>query len=70
MYENMQVITLDIAHFYDSIDFLGIYRLFDNCLNTQEKNILKELVSYNEKIMRKIMVVGREFLRDQHMQGL
>lgn len=54
MYENIQVITLDIAHFYDSIDFLGIYRLFDNCLNTQEKNILKELVSYNEKIMRKI----------------
>ena len=33
MYENMQVITLDIAHFYDSIDFFGGYiGFFDNCL--------------------------------------
>ncbi|MCM1439553.1 MAG: RNA-directed DNA polymerase [Roseburia sp.] len=54
MYENMQVITLDISRFYDSIDFLGIYRLFDNYLNALGKNILKELVSYNEKIMRRI----------------
>ena len=54
MYENMYVITIDVSHFYDSIDFLGIYRLFDNYLNQQEKNILKELVDYNEKLMRKI----------------
>lgn len=54
MYENMHVITVDVSHFYDSIDFLGIYRLFDDYLNEQEKNILKELVAYNEKLMRRI----------------
>lgn len=54
MYENMKVVTLDISHFYDSIDFLGIYRLFNTYLNEEEKNILKELVAYNEKIMRAI----------------
>lgn len=50
----MHVIAIDVSHFYDSIDFLGIYRLFDDYLNEQEKNILKELVAYNEKLMRRI----------------
>lgn len=54
MYENMKVISIDVSHFYDSIDFLGIYRIFDDYLTEQEKNILKELVAYNEKLMRKI----------------
>lgn len=54
IYENTKVIALDISHFYDSIDFLGIYRLFDAYLEPSERNMLKELVSYNEKLMRKI----------------
>jgi len=41
----MQVIALDISHFYDSIDFLGIYRLFGNYLNSLEKHE-KELFIY------------------------
>ncbi len=52
LYENISVITLDIKHFYDSIDFLGVYRLLNDSLNIEERNIMKFLITYNEQLMR------------------
>ena len=54
LYESMNVITLDVYHFYDSIDFLGIYKLFDSYIDEKQKNILEKLISFNEKVMRNI----------------
>ena len=54
MYDDMCVITMDIRHFYDSIDFLSVYNLLKNCLSKEECNILKWLITYNEKLMKDI----------------
>lgn len=54
LYENMHVIMLDVSHFYDSIDFLGIYKLFEKYLDEKETKLLQALIQYNDKLMRKI----------------
>lgn len=52
LYDNVRVITIDIKHFYDSIDFLGITSILNENLNTEEKNIMQFLILYNEQLMR------------------
>lgn len=52
LYENISVITIDIKHFYDSIDFLGVYKLLNDTLGSEEKYIIKFLINYNEQLMR------------------
>lgn len=52
LYDNVSVITIDIKHFYDSIDFLGITSILNESLNTEEKNIMQFLILYNEQLMR------------------
>lgn len=54
IYEKLNVITLDISHFYDSIDFLGVYSLLKDYLSAEENNIILFLITYNEKLMQKI----------------
>lgn len=51
---NWGVITLDIKHFYDNIDFLTVYGLCERDLDEIQKKEFKFLISYNEKLMRKI----------------
>lgn len=52
LYENISVITIDIKHFYESIDFLGMPSLLNESLNDEEKNIMQFLILYNEQLMR------------------
>lgn len=52
LYDNVSVITIDIKHFYDSIDFLGITSILNESLDTEEKNIMQFLILYNEQLMR------------------
>lgn len=54
LYSSMHVITIDIKHFYDSIDFLGVYSFVEDKLSKEENNLFMELIRYNEKLMRKI----------------
>lgn len=54
IYENLNVITMDVKHFYDSIDFLGVFKLLKEGLNEEGTNIIKYLISYNEKLMTEI----------------
>ena len=53
LYENNKVITLDITKFYDSVDFLGVYKLLQAQLSNEEKNIMQFLIHYNELLMQK-----------------
>lgn len=48
------VITLDIKHFYDNIDFLSVRSLCEDDLDEMQKNELNFLIDYNEKLMRNI----------------
>lgn len=52
-FANWGVITLDISHFYDSIDFLTVYNICEKSLDEIQKNEFKFLINYNEKLMRK-----------------
>ena len=53
-YKNLNVIVLDIKHFYDSIDFLGAYNLLNKTLSKENNNLFLELISFNEKLMKEI----------------
>ena len=54
IYENLNIITIDVKHFYDSIDFLGVFKLIKDSLDEEGINIIKYLISYNEKLMKRI----------------
>ena len=54
IYENLNIITIDVKHFYDSIDFLGVFKLIKDSLDEEGINIIKYLISYNEKLMKGI----------------
>ncbi|WP_286907342.1 TOTE conflict system archaeo-eukaryotic primase domain-containing protein [Clostridium sp. UBA1652] len=54
MFNDLSVITIDVRHFYDSIDFLGIYKGLENSLNIKCKRIIETLINYNENLMKKI----------------
>lgn len=53
MFSNLHVMTIDVQNFYDSIDFLGMYKGLDNRLNLKCKRIIEVLINYNEKLMKK-----------------
>ena len=48
------VITVDISHFYDTIDFLTVYNLCKKDLEDSQKNEFTFLINYNEKLMRMV----------------
>lgn len=54
LYSCMHVFTIDIKHFYDSIDFLGVYNLLRDKLSEEENNLFMALIKYNERLMPKI----------------
>ena len=54
LYVSMHVLTIDIKHFYDSIDFLGVYNLLKDKLSEEENNLFMSLIKYNERLMQKI----------------
>ena len=51
LYAGMHVLTIDIKHFYDSIDFLGVYNLLKDKLSEEENNLFMSLIKYNERLM-------------------
>lgn len=51
---NYEVFYIDLKGFYDHIDFLAVYRRFENILTEEAKNIFCFLVEYNEQLMKKI----------------
>lgn len=51
---NYEVFYIDLKGFYDHIDFLAVYRRFENILTKEAKNIFCFLVEYNEQLMKKI----------------
>ena len=54
LYAGMNVLTIDIKQFYDSIDFLGVYKLLEDNLSEEENNLFMSLIKYNERLMKKI----------------
>ena len=50
--QNYEVFTIDLKGFYDHVDFLSVYSIFENELNNSEKNLFKFLIDYNDKLMR------------------
>lgn len=54
LYSSMHVLTIDIKNFYDSIDFLGVYKLLKSKLSEEENNLFTLLIKYNEQLMKKI----------------
>ncbi len=54
LYSSMHVLTIDIKHFYDSIDFIGVYNLLKDNLSDKESFLFEWLIHYNEKLMKKI----------------
>lgn len=52
--ENYEVFYIDLKGFYDHIDFLAVYRAFENMLDKETKNIFIFLLEYNDKLMKKL----------------
>lgn len=59
LYEELNVISLDISKFYDSIDFLGVYSLIEEKMTPEAKNAMHFLITYNENLMINISKVRR-----------
>lgn len=51
---NWGVMTIDVKKFYDCIDFLSVYNLYEKELDEVERRIFKYLISLNDLVMRKI----------------
>ena len=54
LYAGMHVLTIDIKHFYDSLDFLGVYNLLKENLSEEENNLFMSLIKYNERLMQEM----------------
>lgn len=52
--DNFQVFYLDLKSFYDQIDFLTVYRTFENVLDEQAGNIFFFLIEYNDRLMKEV----------------
>lgn len=50
--ENYEVFVIDLKGFYDHVDFLSVYSIFESELGCEEKNLLKFLIDYNDVLMR------------------
>ena len=48
------VITIDLKHFYDSIDFVTVYLLFEKELEKKEKKEMNFLIKFNDYLMRQV----------------
>lgn len=53
-----EVFYIDLKGFYDHVDFLSIYKTFENIFDNEEKNIFSFLTKYNDSLM-KIINNGR-----------
>lgn len=47
------VMVVDVKKFYDCIDFLAVYDLYEKELGEEERRIFKYLISLNDLVMRK-----------------
>jgi hypothetical protein len=54
LFNKRHVMTIDVRHYYDSIDFLGVYKNLENYLNPKCNRIIKVLIDYNENLMKSI----------------
>lgn len=52
--DDYEVFYIDLKEFYNHIDFLAVYRHFENILKEDARNIFCFLIEYNEKLMKKI----------------
>ena len=52
--EKYEVFYLDLKGFYDHIDFLTMYRTFENELDEEAKFIFLFLIEYNDKLMKEV----------------
>lgn len=50
--ENYEAFVIDLKGFYDNVDFLSVYSLFENELDDSENNLFRFLIDYNDKLMR------------------
>lgn len=49
-----EVFYIDLKGFYDHVDFVSIYKTFENIFDKEEKNIFSFLTKYNDLLMKKI----------------
>lgn len=52
--DTYEVFYIDLKGFYDHIDFLAVFRTFENELNEEAKNIFIFLTEYNDKLMKEL----------------
>lgn len=50
--EEYEVFVIDLKGFYDHVDFLSVYSVFETELGREEKHLLKFLIDYNDILMR------------------
>lgn len=50
--ENYEVFVIDLKGFYDHVDFLSVYSIFENELDISENNLFRFLIDYNDTLMR------------------
>lgn len=48
------VFVMDLKGFYDHIDFLAVYQVFEQRLEDETKYIMQFLIAYNERIMKMV----------------
>lgn len=48
------VFVMDLKGFYDHIDFLAVYKVFEQELKDESKYIMEFLIAYNERIMKMV----------------
>lgn len=52
--DNFEVFYIDLKGFYDHIDFLTVYRTFENAMDKETKNIFLFLIEYNNELMKEL----------------
>ena len=52
--DNFEVFYIDLKGFYDHIDFLTVYRTFENAFDKEIKNVFLFLIEYNNKLMKQL----------------
>lgn len=50
--DKYEVFYLDLKSFYDNIDFLTVYRTFEDSLDEESKRIFTKLIEYNNELMK------------------
>lgn len=52
--DNYEVFYIDLKGFYDHIDFVSVFRAFEDLLDEETKNIFIFLTEYNDKLMKQL----------------